>query len=274
LSVFLQPNILFINFITGLTLASIISLISYRFKLLSASGIISTFLLALIIYTFGTWQWTIPIVTFFLFSSLLSRIRKRRNVSVEKHFDKTDQRDYLQVLANGGLASILVLFYYFNPLELLYIVYVSMIAAVCADTWATEIGTLYNTKTINILSLKKVEQGISGGISLPGTIGAFAGSFVIALTSLPWIESNITAVLFIIVISGFSGNIIDSILGASLQAQSKCIICSSITERKIHCGKQTELVKGLRWINNDAVNFGTGISGGIFSLILLDMVKA
>jgi len=148
-----------------------------------------------------------------------------------------------------------------------------MVASVCADTWSTEIGTLVKTKTIDILSFKEINQGISGGISLRGIFASFTGAFVIAATSLPWIESNYQINIIIITLAGFIGSITDSVLGSSIQAQYKCKVCGSVTERKIHCDERAFLLKGKRWINNDAVNFGAGISGGIFSIILYDVIK-
>ncbi len=269
-----QSESLFIDFVIGITLSLIIVSLSYRFKLLTFSGSITTFFLAVIIFGFGTWKWTIPIVTFFLLSSLLSKYRKRKNESVETYFEKSGERDHLQVLANGGLGSVLVVINYFYPQELFYTVYVSCIASMCADTWATEIGTLIKTKTVDIVSFKKVEQGISGGISLPGTIGSIAGAFVIAATSLPWMEFNYLLNTIVIVVSGFIGSVADSILGSKIQSMYKCVICNSITERKSHCNNETVLFKGIRWMNNDAINFSASLSGGIFSIILYDAVKA
>ena len=271
--IILNQTDLITNLIAGIIFASAISLISYRLKLLTTSGIIATFILALVIYTFGTWQWTLPIVTFFILSSLLSKIRKK-NKEVEKYFEKSEQRDHLQVLANGGLAGVLVLLNYFYPSELLYIIYVSLVASVCADTWSTEIGTIFKTKTVDILSLKEINQGISGGISVPGIFASIAGAFVIAATSLPWTESNYQInIIIIITLAGFFGSIIDSIVGSSLQVKYKCVVCGIVTERKSHCKSETVYLKGNKWINNDAVNFGAGISGGLFSVILYDVFK-
>ncbi|HSP88700.1 MAG TPA: DUF92 domain-containing protein, partial [Ignavibacteriaceae bacterium] len=245
-----------------------------RLKLLTISGSVSTFLLALVVYTLGNLKWTLPIVTFFVLSSLLSKIRKNKNEEVEKYFEKSDQRDFFQVLANGGLGGILVSLNYFYPSKIFYLIYLSLLAAVCADTWSTEIGTLFKTKTIDILSFKEITQGMSGGISFPGILAAIAGAFVIAATSLPWLESNYKINIIIITLAGFIGSLVDSVLGSSLQAQFKCNVCNTITERKFHCDKETDLVKGKTWINNDVVNFGTGISGGIFSIILYDVFKS
>ena len=62
--------------LTGIVFALIISLVSFRFKVLSSSGSVATFLLAAIIYGIGGWKWTIPILIFFITSSLLSKIGK------------------------------------------------------------------------------------------------------------------------------------------------------------------------------------------------------
>ena len=274
LSIFTQQESLIVNFSLGILFASIIFFVSYKFKLLTFPGSLVTFFLAVIIFGLGTWKWTVPIVTFFLLSSLFSKYRKRKNEKVETYFEKTSERDHFQVLANGGLACLLVIIGYFYQSELLYIAFVSCVASVCADTWATEFGTLTKAKTIDVLSFKKVEQGVSGGISLQGTIASLAGAIVIAATSLPWLESNYIMNLIIIVLAGFAGSIADSILGTGVQAQYKCKVCNRTTERKVHCNLEAGLIKGVNWINNDVVNLGAAISGGIFSVILYDFVKA
>ena len=51
------------------------------------------------------------------------------------------------------------------------------------------IGTLTKRKTYNILTFRKCEQGISGGISTIGTVGAFLGGVVVVLFSSPWLNT-------------------------------------------------------------------------------------
>jgi uncharacterized protein (TIGR00297 family) len=255
------------NFLIGIFLSSAIAFFSQKFNLLTKKGSYAVFILALIIFSLGVWKWTLPIFLFFILSSLLSKYRKLKNPAIETYFEKSSRRDHYQVIANGGFAGVLVIINYFLPSELLYLVYVSSVAAVCADTWGTEIGTLIKTKTINILSMKKVEAGTSGGISVPGIVGSFTGAMVIALSSLFWLKSNKFNYIMIISFAGFTGSIIDSILGASLQAQFECKTCGKITERKFHCSNSTSYYKGIKWFNNDAVNFSAGISGGIICAI-------
>ena len=254
----------------GVILGLFISIVSYKLKLLSLNGAIATFFLAWIIFGFGQVKWTVPILTFFIFSSLLSKLRKKINPKVDSYFQKSDQRDYVQVLANGGFPGILVLLNQIHTSELFYIAYVSAIAAVCSDTWATEIGTLIKSKTFNIINFHQVEQGISGGVSLIGFIGAVLGAILISVSASPWLN-NFSEFMMIIFISGFLGSTFDSVLGSTLQGKFNCVICNKTVDNKIHCGKNSDLISGIKWLNNDAVNFAASLSGGITSLVLVKL---
>ena len=257
------------QFVIGVFLALIVAVLSYKAKFLTKDGSAATFLLAGIVFGLGGWKWSLPILTFFILSSLLSKIRKSKNEEVELHFEKTGTRDYLQVIANGGIGGLLVILDQFADSNLIYLIYIASLAAVCADTWATEIGTLKKRTTYNILNFKPVQQGISGGISVYGTVGAILGAFVIAVSGIFWIDIFYMEYLLLIVITGLVGSLFDSILGATIQSQNKCLVCNSITEKKIHCGEPTFHHNGFKWLNNDMVNFFAGLSGGLLILVLV-----
>jgi len=60
----------------------------------------------------------------------------------------------------------------------------------------------------------------------------------------------------IALISGLVGMLGDSLLGATCQAMYFCPTCQKETERHIHnCGTTTQLIRGIKWMNNDTVNF-------------------
>ena len=62
----------------GILFAALIAGISFRVKFLTLSGSIATFLLASFIFGLGGIKWSVPILTFFILSSMLSKIRKRK----------------------------------------------------------------------------------------------------------------------------------------------------------------------------------------------------
>lgn len=256
------------NLFLGVILAGIVAVVSIKYKFLTQSGSVATFILAGFIFGFGGLKWSIPIMTFFILSSLLSKVRKKANENVETYFEKSGTRDYLQVFANGGLGGLLVIYNQFSFSDLNYYIYLASLAAVCADTWATEIGTLRKRNTYNILNFKKIEQGISGGISFVGTFGAFLGSLIIALSGFFWIDLNWLYYFLLMIGAGLFGSFFDSFLGATFQSQGQCNVCSKITEKDFHCGEATTHYRGVKWLNNDAVNFLAGVSSGIFILLI------
>jgi uncharacterized membrane protein len=68
---------------------------------------------------------------------------------------------------------------------------------------------------------------------------------------------------------GVAGALLDSVLGASLQALAWCPACARATERDPHsCGTPTQPLRGLSWFGNDAVNFAA-TAGGAFVAVLL-----
>ncbi len=260
------------NYLIGIILSLIVVLISVKLKFLTLDGGIATFLLAANVFGLGGLKYTIPILTFFVLSSLLSKIKNINKSKAELYYEKSGVRDWGQVMANGGIAGIIVIANSIFSNEVFYILYVASIATVCADTWSTEIGTLIKTNTYNVLSLKKISPGESGGVSVIGTIGGILGSIVVFFSAISYSKYDNLKFFLIILLSSFLGNLVDSLLGATLQAKYQCSICGKITESKIHCKIDTKFVKGISYINNDTVNVVASLIGVLFSLITYNLI--
>jgi uncharacterized protein (TIGR00297 family) len=194
-------------------------------------------------------------------------------METEEFCEKSSTRDFLQVMANGGLSAVFVSIYSFHNDEKLYLMNLASLSVVCSDTWATEIGTLKLNNTYNILNFKPVEQGISGGISVNGTIGAVFGAVLISISGLAFSDLPFIQYFILIISCGIFGNFTDSLLGASFQVINKCEKCGALTEKKVHCNLNTIRYKGIKYFNNDAVNFVSALSGALllitFKLILI-----
>lgn len=250
----------------GLLFATIISISSYLARFLTISGSVVQFILGTILLGLGSWQWTVPMLVFFILSSFLSKFRQHHRSAVESIFEKSSRRDAWQVIANGGVAGVITLFWFFTKNDVLYIAYLGSIAAATSDTWGTEIGTLSRSSPTLITTLRRVEAGRSGAISLLGIVAGMVGSFTIWLSSLPWLSSNQYAIVLLATIfGGMIGSLADSFLGATLQIQYRCSVCDSLTERRIHCGGETQIESGLRWIENDQVNLICTLAGSLIS---------
>ena len=251
----------------GFLLAIIIAFIAWRAGSLSRSGAWAAVLTGGLIFGLGGLPWAALLLTFFISSSALSRAFSRRKATLAEKFSKGSQRDWGQVLANGGLGALLAIGYAIPPhYEWLWLAYAGAMAAVNADTWSTELGVLSPVPPRLITSGAKVERGTSGGISLSGTLAALAGATLIGIMAIlftpapAWISR-----LLVIILAGLAGSLFDSILGATIQAIYWCPNCNKETERHpAHtCGSQTSQVRGWSWINNDVVNFGCSMFGAI-----------
>lgn len=94
-------------------------------------------------------------------------------------------------------------------------------AVVNADTFASEIGVL-DKNVYLITTMKRVQPGINGGISLLGEISALIGSFIIAVTYALLTLPHFSLTAFLLIGSmGFVGCQIDSVLGATLENRER-----------------------------------------------------
>ncbi len=250
---FTHPNVIEpTRLMYGFFFALIILVASYKLKFLTNDGSYTAFVLGVFIFGLGGLQWSVPLLTFFILSSLFSKIKKNNS---SEYFEKGDKRDSFQVLANGGLPGLLLAVNLINPDAIWFDLYLVSLATSMADTWATEIGNMKKRTTFRILDLTEIQQGISGGISLGGTIGGVLGAAVLALSGLPWIHYFTWLIFSIITLGGILGMLVDSLLGATIQRKNICPVCEKVTEKKVHCGKEALYHSGIKLINNDAVNF-------------------
>ena len=173
----------------------------------------------------------------------------------------------MQIMANGLVATVIALIYFFNNDKMAIVLFYSCLAATTADTWGTEIGHFSNAKPRLIFSNIKVDKGTSGGVTLLGTLGSLGGSALIA-GAFYFIDKSLTSTA-IIFLSGFSGSLFDSALGRFYQARFKCLVCGKVVEEKVHCNQEAIFYKKIKWIDNNMVNFFNACFGALLSQILL-----
>src|ERR1043165_7939005 len=258
----------------GLILAVIVAYLAYRVHSLNRSGAIAATFVGAIIFGVGGWQWAILLIIFFITSSGLSRAFRKRKQGLNEKFSKGNERDAGQVLGNGGLATLFAALHAFYPESILpWIGFAAALAAVNADTWATELGVLNPMPPRMITNPRRhVEKGTSGGISLFGTFASLLGSAMIALPAILLSPSGILQVNYflLITVAGLAGSLFDSFLGATVQAMYYCPTDKKETEKHpLHtCGTETVHIRGWEWLNNDWVNFACSAFGVIIALIL------
>jgi len=143
-------------------------------------------------------------------------------------------------------------------------------AAVNADTWATELGVLSPHPPRSITTGRRVEVGTSGGVTWLGTAASLGGALTIGLVAglelliLRQGWASVATLLLAATVGGAAGSAFDSLLGATVQAIYWCDTCGKETERRVHlCGAETRLLRGGRWLGNDLVNFAASAVGAL-----------
>ncbi len=262
----------------GFIFAAIIAFAAYRLRSLSKSGALGALLEGTIIFGLGGWQWAVLLLGFFISSSALTRLFGKKKASLNEKFDKGGVRDIGQVLANGGIAALFAgLHFFFPAASWPWAGFAASLAAVNADTWATELGVLNPSMPRLITNGKPVERGTSGGISAYGTLAATGGAAFIALLAILVMPSLSLAFSFLlpfsfllITFSGLTGSLFDSILGATVQAIYRCPQCDKETEKHpLHaCGTRTEQIRGWKWLNNDLVNLACALTGAAVMVMI------
>ena len=251
----------------GFGLAAVISILGGMAKSLSRSGMLAAFFVGGLVFGFGGLPWAILLLTFFISSSVLSKMFSKQKKDMVEKFAKSSRRDWAQVFANGGVAAFLALTNVLFPGELWpWLAFAGAMATVNADTWATELGILNPSPPRMITTGKRVPPGTSGGISLVGTSATLAGGAVIGLVA--WFFPPIQPILPLvgsISLAGLIGSLVDSFLGATVQAIYYDPNRQKETEKQVfnEDGSPAAPLRGIEWINNDMVNFAASLSGAV-----------
>jgi uncharacterized protein (TIGR00297 family) len=260
----------------GLAGAATISFAARRVNALSSDGALAATAIGATIVTGSGVRGGAMLVTFFISSTLLGRLPA--TVHIEQRRGR--ERDAVQVMANGGIAAVMALASSVirGPTRSLLIAgFGGAVATATADTWATEIGSRSSTRPRSIVTLRPTAPGASGGITVAGLAASAVGAALIAgLASAPFAGAARPASRHAVPIAlgGFTGALVDSVLGATVQEVRFCDACAVETEERVHrCGTQTRVARGARWCDNDTVN-ALATAAGAATAILIQLATS
>eukprot|EP01134_Creolimax_fragrantissima_P003830 CFRG3830T1 len=222
------------------------------------------------------------LIVFFLSASKLTKLHQEKKRAIEDDFKDGGQRNYVQVISNGGPGMVLsfAVLLLCGPGEtyidfdgdsdmwlrsLLVLGAVSSYSCCNGDTWASEVGTVMNgdEDPILVTTLDRVPTGTNGGVSPVGLLASTLGGLTCGLahwTSIHAFSSfhgNIHdmppqwPVVVLGALVGLYGSLLDSVLGATLQYSGWD------TERKVVVsapGVGIKHISGMSLLSNHNVN--------------------
>ncbi len=219
-------------------------------------------LIVVTLFGIGEFRWLAPVVYLLASSSLVSSFVRSRYVNP---FSASEGARGLEQIAAKGLPSMICgLVFAATSDPVWYFVMLAIVATASADTFASAIGGLDPRERVPALPyFTLVPKGMSGGVSAYGTLAGFLATVVVG--SMSAIYGGGVVEMAVVVVTGFLGANIDSVLGTTAQALYRCAACGRVTEARVHCRRPTVLSKGYVWVNNEMVNLLSGVSAGLIA---------
>ncbi|MCB9349500.1 MAG: DUF92 domain-containing protein [Lewinellaceae bacterium] len=180
-------------------------------------GAVAGYLASLSVFLGGGLPILILLGVFFVTGSFATALNTRKKAALGVAQENKGRRSVANVLANGGVAAVIGLVSWGWPEQshcLQYMMAASL-ASATSDTLSSEMGNIYGSSYWRILSFQPGVRGEDGVISPEGTAFGLLGSVIIAIVFA--LMSGWGAMVFGIGAAGFMGNLVDSILGGSLQ---------------------------------------------------------
>jgi len=265
-----------VRWLVAICLPGLITYRGLRKKSLDLSGAFLGYCIGFML-TITSYAFMMCLVVFFLTSSWATKYQSQRKRDLEEDFKEGGQRNWVQVLCNGGIAAYLAVIVFIEngcgerviDLEFHYRQSWLSLAILCAiacsngDTWASEFGTvLTDSQPRLITSGQKVPRGTNGGVTLVGVACSATGGLVIGLVYYIVILLSVDKellrssphqwpLIFVGLFGGLFGSLLDSLLGALLQYSGVDEKTGAIVEFPRPGVKR---ICGSSWLDNHSVN--------------------
>ncbi|KAM6146328.1 transmembrane protein 19 isoform 2-T2 [Phoenicopterus ruber ruber] len=247
-------------------------------------GLVVGFILTVANYSFFT-----SLFVFFFTSSKLTKWKKDIKQQIDSEYKEGGQRNWVQVLCNGGVPTELAVLYMIEngpgeiPIDFskeytaswMCLSLLGALACSAGDTWASEIGSVMSkNKPRLITTWEKVPVGTNGAVTLVGLLASLLGGMAVGIayfiTQLIFVaDLEISAPQWPIIVfgaaAGLLGSIVDSYLGATMQYSG---FDQNIGMVVNHQTKDSKHISGKPILDNNAVNLFSSI---IIALVLPGM---
>lgn len=244
---------------------AIVVYFTYRMRWLTGAGALAAVLLAWVMVVSPEPIWLLPFIFFLASGSLMSKLQGRSPAP------KSEARNANQVFFNGGLATVFLGLYFISSQMFFLAGSMASLSTALSDTASSELGSRWAKNTFNFTTGRRVKPGLSGGVSLLGMLVGFA--FAAAMAAMVHLLSGpFDYKLFWVVLTvGFLGNLIDSVLGATLQIKYRANPAAPWSDT-IPPGAKNYQSRGFKFMTNDRVNLmATAISailGSVWYILL------
>ncbi len=225
-------------------------------KLLTPAGLLHAWILGIIIWGTLGWRGYVVILFYFLVGSAVTRVGLKQKEEAGIAEKRSGARGPENVWGSALVAALCALAAYTltttpfawqrDGIVLALLGYVASLSTKLSDTCASEIGKAYGQRTFLITTLKPVERGTEGAVSLEGTLAGIVGS--VAIATVGWVLGLIGPLsIAICVVAAFLATTAESLIGATLQSK-------------------------FDWMTNEVVNVINTLIGAVLAIALTVVV--
>ena len=246
-----------------LGLSAIFGLVTWRVRAatpwaaLTGAAILASTMFATAYFPYLPWHTALaPVLAVIAISFITTRLGRGKKESLGTAENKRG-RSPSQVVANLGVAAIASSEFFqswlidshgftntsITPMPL-FTIALAALAEAAADTASSEFGQVFGGNPRMITTLRKVEPGTDGAITVAGTLAGVVAAALVAAAGTYALSGDRT-MFWLGCAGGVFGLLFDSLLGATLENAG--------------------------WLNNDSVNFISTASAAVFAIVILAM---
>lgn len=235
----------------------------YRRRSLTADGAVVAMITGWITFWVSS-VCGITLIAFFLLASRATKYKQSIKKTLETDYKEGGQRDAVQVLCNSfpATVSLVIAQLYPTQRESCLVSFFAFYACCTGDTFSSELGILSTGKPIHVLTLARVPKGFNGGVSFLGLVAAGLGGLAVASTVSLYallVHHPLPAhFLPLFVLYSTVGSLLDSAIGATLQATYWCPATSKVHSSPKHPHNYTN-IGGWPVLSNSMVNITAGL---------------
>lgn len=244
-----------------LGLAALFGLVTWKVRAatpwaaLSGAAILASLMFSSTYFPYAPWHTAlVPVITVVALSFITTRLGRNKKESLGIA-ENQHGRGAAQVAANLGIAAIasseffqswLIDSHGFTSTSVvpipLFVIALAALAEAAADTASSEFGQVFGGRPRMITTLRKVEAGTDGAVTITGTLAGIVAAAMVAGAGTYALSGDRT-MFWLSFGGGVFGLLFDSLLGATFEKAG--------------------------WLNNDAVNFLSTASAAIVAIAVL-----
>lgn len=197
-----------------------LSLLAWSVRALDAPGAAAAFLVGLAVALAGDLGWLVLLSLFSVVGALVTWAGKRRKQQRRAAEARDGERGVRNVLANGTAALLAALSVFFVDASAAALAFATAVAAVTADTMASELGALSRGARRIVPPFEARPPGENGCVSWLGQASAAVGAGLIAVAAVPLLGIPLR-LAWVPAVAGWLGCQFDSLLGATLERDAR-----------------------------------------------------